>query len=201
MNRTILSKNFNKGTFSVGAPPVKVQLWYLVSLVCFRSGLIPFSTVLVLILRAFGSKIGKYVRIKPGAYIRYPWKFEMGDHSWLADCYVDNLDHVILGKNVCVSQGAMLLTGNHDFTKPEFDLITKPIVLEDGVWIGAKSVVCPGVRANSHAVLTVGSIATKDLEAYSIYRGHPAYKIKNRELGKNTGIPAFDFQEMEMAFI
>jgi len=201
MIQTELKKAFYKGSFNPGASRLKIFAWYLTSLVFFRSGIIPFSTLLVLILKAFGAKIGKDVRIKPHIYIRYPWKFEMGDHSWLADCYVDNLDHVTIGRNVCVSQGAMLLTGNHDFTRPEFDLITKPIVLEDGVWIGARSVVCPGVRANSHAVLTVGSIATKDLEAYSIYRGHPAYKIKNRELGKNTGIPVYDFQGMEMAFI
>lgn len=77
----------------------------------------------------------------------------------------------------------MLLTGNHDYKKVDFDLITKPIMLEDGVWIGAKAIVCPGITAYSHAVLTVGSTATKDLEAYSIYQGNPAVKVKDRIIG------------------
>jgi len=53
--------------------------------------------------------------------------------------------------------------------------------LEDGVWLGAQSVVCPGVTCGSHSVLSVGSVATKDLEAYSIYQGNPAAKVRERE--------------------
>lgn len=146
----------------------------------FRSGLMPSSSVLVWILRLFGAKIGKDVRIKPYIYIHYPWKLSIGDYSWLAECRIENLAEVSIGNNVCVSQKAMLLTGNHDYKKADFDLITKPIVLEDGVWIGANAVVCPGVTAASHAVLTVGSVATKDLESFSIYQGNPAIKVKDR---------------------
>ena len=72
------------------------------------------------------------------------------------------------------------MTGNHDYKSTSFDLITKPIVLEDGVWIGANATVCPGVTARSHAVLAVGSVASKDLEAYSVYRGNPAIKVRER---------------------
>lgn len=146
----------------------------------FRSGLIPVSSVLVFILRLFGAKIGKDVRIKPYIYIHYPWKLTIGDHSWLAECRIENLAAVIIGKNVCVSQNAMLLTGNHNYKSSDFDLITRPVVLEDGVWIGAKAVVCPGITAGSHSVLTVGSIATNNLETYSIYQGNPAVKVKDR---------------------
>ena len=146
----------------------------------FRSGLMPVSAVLVFILKLFGAKIGKEVRIKPYIYIHYPWKLTIGDYSWLAECRIENLAQVTIGKNVCISQKAMLLTGNHNYKKVGFDLITKPIVLEDGVWIGAKAIVCPGILAATHAVLTVGSIATKNLESYSIYQGNPAIKMKDR---------------------
>lgn len=146
----------------------------------FRSGLMPASSVLVCILRLFGAQIGKEVRIKPYIYIHYPWKLKIGDYSWLAECRIENLAAISIGNNVCISQKAMLLTGNHDYKKADFDLITKPIVLEDGVWIGANAVVCPGVTAASHAVLIVGGVATKDLEAYTIYQGNPAVKVKDR---------------------
>ena len=58
--------------------------------------------------------------------------------------------------------------------------MVKEITLEDGVWIGAKAVVCPGVTAFSHAMLTVASVATKNLEAYSIHSGNPAIMLKQR---------------------
>ncbi|SDG42459.1 putative colanic acid biosynthesis acetyltransferase WcaF [Pedobacter terrae] len=140
----------------------------------------PISPILVLILRLFGAKIGQEVRIKPGIYIKYPWKLEIGDYSWLADCYIDNLDQIKIGKNCCISQQAVLITGNHNYTSTDFDLITGPIVLEDGAWLGASAKVGPGVTFRSHAILTMGSVATKNLMPYSIYKGNPAIKVKDR---------------------
>ena len=181
MNKeTQLKKDFDKKGFDTGASSLKMMCWYFISTFFIRSGLIPFSSIIVLILKLFGAKIGKDVRIKPYIYIHYPWKLIVGDYSWLAECRIENLAQVTIGKNVCVSQKAMLLTGNHDYSVQGFDLITKPIILEDGVWIGANAIVCPGITAQSHAVLTVAAVATKNLEAYSIYQGNPALKIKER---------------------
>lgn len=178
-----LQKDFDKKGFDAGASGLKIFCWYFVSFLFFRSGLIPVSTVLVALLRLFGAKIGKDVRIKPYIYIHYPWRLTIGDHTWLAECRIENLAQVIIGDNVCVSQKAMLLTGNHDYKKEGFDLITKEIVLENGVWIGAEAVVCPGIIARSHSVLTVGSVATKNLDPYGIYQGNPAVKVKERLIG------------------
>ena len=74
----------------------------------------------------------------------------------------------------------MLLTGNHNYKKSSFDLMVKEIVLEEGVWLGAGTLVCPGVTAHAHAMLTAGSVATTSLEAYTIYSGNPAIAIKQR---------------------
>ncbi|MDQ7947311.1 MAG: WcaF family extracellular polysaccharide biosynthesis acetyltransferase [Pedobacter sp.] len=183
MKKTVaLKKAFDKKEFDTGASRFKIFCWYVMSMLFFRSGLIPVSSILVALLRLFGAKIGKDVRIKPYLYVHYPWKLTIGDHSWLAECRIENLAHVTIGKNVCVSQKSMLLTGNHDYKKVGFDLITKEIILEDGVWIGAKATVCPGITAHSHAILTVGSTATKNLEAYGIYQGNPATKVKERSI-------------------
>ena len=181
-NQTKLKKDFDQKGFDPGASTLKIFCWYFTSLFFFRSGLIPVSAILVFILRLFGAKIGKEVRIKPYIYIHYPWRLSIGDYSWLAECRIENLAQVNIGKNVCISQNAMLLTGNHDYKTINFDLITKSIVLEDGVWIGARAIVCPGITAKSHSILTVGSIATKDLAAYAIYQGNPAVKVKGREI-------------------
>lgn len=182
MLKTQLKKNFDKKDFSSGASTLKMMLWYFTSVVFIRSGIIPSSSLIVFILKLFGAKIGKDVRIKPGIYIHYPWRLTIGDYSWLAECRIENLAQVTIGDNVCVSQKAMLLTGNHNYKSVDFDLIVQPILLEEGSWIGANATVCPGITAKSHAVLTVGSIATKDLESYSIYQGNPAVKVKDRAI-------------------
>jgi putative colanic acid biosynthesis acetyltransferase WcaF len=125
--------------------------------------------------------VGKGVIIKPTVKIKYPWFLEIGDHCWIGeDVWIDNLAKVTIGNNVCLSQGCLLLTGNHNYNKPSFPLVIAEIVLEDGVWIGAKSIVCPGVTCKTHSVLSVASVATKTLDGYSIYQGIPAIKTKER---------------------
>ena len=182
MIKTQLKKDFDTGDFQIGASGLKQLLWYFTDVFFFRTKVIPFSSVLVLLLRAFGAKIGRDVRIKPGIQVKYPWKLEIGNSCWLADCCLENLDWIRMGENCCISQQAMLITGNHNYKKSTFDLIIAPIILEDGVWIGAKAVVGPGIRLHSHSVLSLGSVAISNLTAYSIYQGHPAVKIRDREI-------------------
>ena len=74
----------------------------------------------------------------------------------------------------------MLLTGNHDYKKSSFDLKVGKIILKNGVWIGAKSVVCPGVVCEENSVLSVSSVATKNLLPNMIYQGNPATPKKDR---------------------
>lgn len=180
LSTTNLTKNFNTENFNPGASHLKMMSWYIINLIIFKSGIIPFSNVLVWFLRLFGSTIGRDVRIKPHIQIKYPWKLIVGDHSWLGNCIIENLDQVTIGAHVCISQGATLLTGNHNYKHQHFNLMTDSIVIEDGAWISANSTVCPGVVARSHSVLCVGSVANKKLEAYSIYKGNPAVFIKKR---------------------
>ena len=164
-------------------PALKRFLWYFMNGLFFKTGILPVYGLKVFILRLFGAKIGKGVLIKPCVNIKYPWFLEIGNHTWIGEhVWIDNLEMVTIGSNVCISQGAFLLTGNHDYKKPAFDLIIKNITIEDGVWIGAKSIVCPGVICKTHAVLSVGSVLSNDMEPYGIYRGNPAVKVADREL-------------------
>lgn len=178
MNKTDLS-TFNNDWFHPGSK-VKRTCWYLTSLLFFESGF-PLNGFKIFLLKLFGATIGRQVVLKPHVRIKYPWKLAIGDHCWIGeDVWIDNLAQVKIGANSCLSQGSMLLCGNHDYTRSTFDLMVKDIILEEGVWIGAKSIVCPGVICRSHAVLSVGSVATSELLAYSIYQGVPAQKVKDR---------------------
>lgn len=184
MSNTVVDlSQYNKINYKIGRSFFVTFLWFLVSAIFFQNPLFPCSRTKVTLLRLFGARIGRKVNIKPSVRIKYPWKLSIGDNSWIGEgVWIDNLAQVVIGKNVCISQGALLLCGNHDYTKISFDLIVKGITIEDGAWVCARSVVCPGVTIKTHSVLSVGSIAAKDLEPYSIYAGNRAVKIKDRIL-------------------
>ena len=78
----------------------------------------------------------------------------------------------------------MLLCGNHNYKKRAFDLIVGEIILQEGAWIGAKSLVGPNVKVGSHAVLAVSSVATGNLNPYTIYRGNPAQAVAQRKISE-----------------
>lgn len=182
MGKTDLSQ-YDNSFYDPKGGAVKRTFWYFTNHLIFNHGLLPINPLKVVILRFFGAKVGKGVHIKPSVNIKYPWLLEIGDYVWIGEkVWIDNLTLVKISNNVAVSQGAMLLTGNHDYSVSTFDLKVGEIILEEGVWIGAKSIVCPGILCASHSILAVNSVATKNLESYGIYQGNPAVKIKQRVL-------------------
>lgn len=174
---------YNNDWFDEGAGVAKRSLWFLTNTLFFINPMNPFSGVKVILLKWFGARIGKGVVVKPGVNIKYPWKLKIGDFSWIGErVWIDNLDKVVIGNHCCLSQEALLLCGNHNYKSQTFDLITKPIVLEDGVWIGARSIVAGGVTCGTHSVLAAGSLASANLEAWSVYRGNPCVKVNDRKI-------------------
>lgn len=175
-----------KPVLQVHAGWFKQATWYCINILFFKNSFNASSGIKIFFLKIYGAAIGKGVVIKPAVNIKYPWKLQIGNHSWIGEnVWIDNLVNISIGNNVCLSQGALLLTGNHDFSRTGFDLITGEIILEDGVWIGAKSIVCPGVTCKDHSVLSVASVANKDMEAFFVYSGNPAIKLKQRIITAN----------------
>ncbi len=182
MNKVDLSK-YNNSSYNPGRNFLVRTLWYYTNIIFFKSAWLPVYSVKRLLLRLFGAKLGRGVVIKPSVNIKYPWRLEIGNNVWIGEnVWIDNLADVRIGNNVVLSQGAMLLTGSHDFTKTTFDVIVGQITLEDGVWIGAKAIVTPSVTCHSHSVLSVGSVALRDLEPYFVYHGNPAMKVMRRQI-------------------
>jgi putative colanic acid biosynthesis acetyltransferase WcaF len=182
MNENIVElNNYRKGPYKPGNIIIRT-LWYCVNRMFFKTS-IPYPSFLkVLILKLFGCKIGSCI-IKPDVNIKYPWFLNIGYNVWIGESvWIDNLAQVKIGNNVCISQGSLLLTGNHDFTKSEFDLIVKEISIEDGVWIGAKVLVCPGAILHSHCVISAGSVLNGEAQQYMIYKGNPCIAIKKRNI-------------------
>lgn len=173
--------------FDRGASAWREALWLLVSLLLFQACPLKLSWLKCAVLRLFGAKIGRGVSIKPMVKITFPWKLTLGNHIWLGEeCWLLNLEHITIADNVCLSQRAFLCTGNHNYKSPVFDLMVKPIHVEEGAWIGAGALVGPGVTVGSHAVLTAGSVATDDLQPFGIYRGNPATLLRQRIIGSSV---------------
>jgi len=180
-------QNYDNRGYRPGGGPLRRALWYVVNATFFDSWLHLGSSFKCGILRAFGARIGARVVIKPRVNIKYPWHLEVGDDVWIGEgVWLDNLARIAIGSNVCLSQDAYLLTGNHDYSDPCFGLITREIVVEEGAWVGARAIVCPGVRLGRQAVITVGSVATRDAEPDGIYRGNPAVREKTRAISGGT---------------
>jgi putative colanic acid biosynthesis acetyltransferase WcaF len=160
---------------------LKYACWLILSNVFFLTNIPYPNSLKVLLLRMMGAQVGKGVVIKPWVKIKLPWKLSIGNHVWLGEsCWIDNISEVRIGNHVCISQGALVLTGNHDYSKRSFDLLSKPIVMEEGVWVGAKSTIVGGVTLKSHCVTGVGVIILRDTEAYQVYSLSPNIQVKER---------------------
>jgi putative colanic acid biosynthesis acetyltransferase WcaF len=175
-------RDFDNSGFDRGRSKLIEALWITMSTLFVESRL-PGSAHRRLLFRLFGARIGKRAVIKPGVRVKFPWRLSIGDDSWIGeDVWIDNLDQVTIGRDCCVSQGAYLCTGSHDWTSPFFDLIAKPITIGNGAWIAAKASLGPGAAAGDGAVLTMGSVGLSYLEPWGIYQGVPATFVKRRTI-------------------
>jgi putative colanic acid biosynthesis acetyltransferase WcaF len=163
---------------------VPVRLAWLVTNGVFFLTWLPWpGTLKRALLRLFGAKVGVGVVVKPRVNVKYPWNLQIGNQSWIGEgVWIDSLATVTIGENVCLSQGCTIETGNHDWSRSTFDLIVKQVVLEDGAWAAVNSLLLPGSRLASHAVLGAGSVLAGDTEPYGIYVGVPATKVKERDI-------------------
>lgn len=182
-NLKVNLKAFDGSNFDKGASFFRTTLWYIVNALFIRASWNPLGGAKILLLRLFGAKIGKGLVLKNNVIIKSPWNLSVDDNCWIGEnVWIDNLDKVTIGSNVCISQGALLLTGNHDYTKSNMPYRNAPIVVKDGAWIGANVTVTAGVTIAENCVLTVGSVVTHDTEPNMIYQGNPARAIRERHI-------------------
>lgn len=181
MNGIVDLSKFNNSWYHPGRGFLVRAIWLIFNAMFLQNPLNASSQLKILILRLFGSRIGKGVVLKPGINVKYPWNLRIGDYSWVGEnAWIDTLAPIYIGRNVCISQGVYFCTGNHDWNDPAFGLIVKPSVVEDGAWVGARATVLPGVTVASHSIVTAGSVITKNTEPYMIYTGNPAAAVKIR---------------------
>lgn len=156
--------------------------WWFCYVTLFRFSPKPMFGWRRFLLRMFGAKLGVGVNIYPRALLWAPWNLRCDDRAAIAnDAEIYNPELITLGSHAIVSQHAYLCGATHDYNDPAFPFVASPIVLEAYSWVCARATVMPGVTLHEGAILGLGSVATRNLEPWSVYAGLPAKFIKNRQ--------------------
>lgn len=136
------------------------------------------------LLRLFGMKhAGCQIGVYPSARIWAPWNLTVGKCVAIDDqVNLYSAAPITIGSKVAISREAFICTASHDISKPNRPLVTAPITICDGVWIGARAIVLPGVTVGEGAVVGAGAVVTKDVAPWTVVAGNPAKFIKQREL-------------------
>ncbi len=174
-------KSYDNSWFDPGRSSIWRAAWFFLGSPIFRSHLLPLSSLRVSLLRLFGARIGTGVVIRHAVNVKYPWHLVVGNDCWIGErVWIDSLTTVRLGNDVCLSQGAYLCTGNHNWSDPGFGLMLAPIQLNDGAWAGAMCLLTPGAVLGSGAVAAAGSVVSGTVPDFEIYAGNPAAFVKKR---------------------
>lgn len=133
--------------------------------------------------RLFGMKIGNGSTIHMFARFYDPRNIEIGEDSIIGEgAVLDGRDKLLVGNHVDIASEVMIYNAEHDVQSPDFKAITQPVIIEDYVFVGPRSIILPGIKIGKGAVLGAGAVVTKDVEAYAIVGGVPAKRIGERKI-------------------
>lgn len=166
--------------------PVKVKIrnisWRLINRSLFRySGRLNF--IRILLLKMYGAKVSRNVRISSSSIIELPWNLSIGSNSSLGPkTYLLCLDSVIIGNDTCISDEVALLAGSHDTSSPHFQLVTEKLKIGNGVWLAYRSVILPGTEVRDFAVVGACAVARGLVKSHEIVVGNPMVVLGDRKI-------------------
>lgn len=163
---------------------LKNLLWRLINI-----GIFPFTFrlngVRRALLKAFGAAVANDARISPSCKIEFPQMLELGSNSSIGHgVFIQCLDFVKIGANVCISDKASILTGSHQLASAGFDLYTRPVTIQDACWVGYSATILPGVTMAVGSVVGAASVLTKSTKEYEVWAGNPGRVVRTRSIYK-----------------
>ncbi|MCW3787477.1 acyltransferase [Plebeiibacterium sediminum] len=188
----------------------KIVLWVLMPKNQARP-----RTLIKKIIHPFILKKGKNSRIQPNTRmdILPNFKFYLGDNSTIEDfCTINNgvgkiyigndtrigigsvlIGPVHIGNNIRLAQNVVISALNHNYEDVSLPIsnqgvVTKEVYIGDETWIGANTVILPGVFIGKHCVVAAGSVVTKSVPSYTVVAGNPAKIIKKYQANTNKWI-------------
>ncbi|GAA4753414.1 DapH/DapD/GlmU-related protein [Amnibacterium soli] len=152
-------------------PAPVIALWMLAEALLVTNPLQVSSSVRVQVLRAFGARIGRGTIVRPRVRVKFPWKLEIGDRSWIGEgVWFHNQDRIVVGADVVISQETFLTTGSHRVRR-DMGLVTRPIRIEDGAWLTSRCMVLGGSRIGRSAVARPMTVVQGEVGANDVVSG------------------------------
>jgi putative colanic acid biosynthesis acetyltransferase WcaF len=165
------------------SPHVRIRrlAWNIVWTLLYRPSPRPFHGWRAMLLRSFGANLGPNCHFYPKSKVWAPWNLICADQVTAADgAEIYNPSPMTFGSHCILSQDSYLCGATHDYDDPAFPLIAYAMHFGAYSWICARASVAPGANVGEGAVLGLGSVASRDLEPWTVYAGIPALKVKER---------------------
>jgi putative colanic acid biosynthesis acetyltransferase WcaF len=157
-------------------------VWGICWAIFYRLSPRPLHAWRAMLLRLFGAKMGPHCHFYPASQVHSPWFLFCEGHVAAGDgVEIYNPAPLHIGSHAILSQGAYICGATHDFDDPAFPLLAYEMHIGPYAWVCARACVAPGVNLAEGAVLGLGSVATRDLESWTVYAGSPAVRIKERK--------------------
>ena len=146
-----------------------------------------YSRLCMKIRGLFAAQIMEYcgssVNIEHGA--TFGDRVRLGNRSGIGrDCEL--YGRIVIGDDVMMAPEVVIYTRNHEISSLEKPMNVQgeteefPVVIEDNVWIGRRSMIMPGVTVGEGSIIAAGAVVTKDVPKYTIVGGVPAKVVKSR---------------------
>ena len=138
--------------------------------------------------RVLGIDFGHHAGVHLGCYVWFYGPSQLrrdgisiGAYSRInRNCCLDVRGPLRIGDNVSVSPEVTILTASHRFDDPRFRVETRPVVIEDHVWIGSRAMILPGVTLGRGSIVAAGAVVTRDVSPLAIVAGVPASVVGTR---------------------
>lgn len=160
-------------------------LWYLINATLFRC--LPTKYLRGLrnaLLRLFGAKVHRQAIVYSSVKIFAPWLLTLDRCTIGPGVELYNKAPIEIGKDCVVSQKSTLCTASHDISSPMMELVCRPIVLRNRVWVASEAFIGPGVELKEGVVVGARGAVFKDVEPWTVVGGNPAKPIGRRNLSE-----------------
>ena len=141
---------------------------------------------LIFYLKSF-AKCGNNLFLHHSLTVFNPKNIEIGDNVKInRGVFITARDKIKIGNDVLIGPYTIINSGNHNYSNPDIPIrsqghSSKPIIIEDDVWIGANATILKGVIIGKGAVVGAGAVVTKEVPPFTVVGGVPARFIKYRK--------------------
>ena len=136
------------------------------------------------IIKALFGRCGKNIWVESPFFCDYGTLISVGDNVFINfNCTILDAAPVVIGDDVLFGPNVHLYSATHPIdpaVRAEGLEYAKPINIQNNVWIGGSSVICPGVTVGSRSVIGAGSVVTKDIPPDVVAAGNPCKVIRRQ---------------------